>query len=60
MTDTILLTGATGFLGTELAARLIRFPQIRLYALVRAKDEEASAGDGIGGHLAQLWAVGGE
>ena len=42
MTDTILLTGATGFLGTELAARLIRFPQIRLYALVRAKDEEAA------------------
>ncbi|MBR2764875.1 MAG: AMP-binding protein [Blautia sp.] len=36
MTDTILLTGATGFLGTELAARLIRMPRVRIYALVRA------------------------
>ena len=40
MTDTILLTGATGFLGTELAARLVRFPQVRLYALVRSSGED--------------------
>ena len=39
MADTVLLTGATGFLGTELAARLIREPGLRLYALVRAVDE---------------------
>ncbi|MCM1193891.1 MAG: AMP-binding protein [Acetatifactor muris] len=39
MTDTILMTGATGFLGSELAARLIRTSQSKIYALVRAADE---------------------
>ncbi len=39
MTDTILMTGATGFLGSELAARLIRTSQGKIYALVRAADE---------------------
>lgn len=43
MADTVLLTGATGFLGTELAARLIREPGLRLYALVRAVDEAGAA-----------------
>ena len=43
MADTVLLTGATGFLGTELAARLIREPGLRLYALVRAADEAGAA-----------------
>lgn len=39
MTDIILMTGATGFLGTELAARLIRTSQSKIYALVRAAGE---------------------
>lgn len=39
MTDTILLTGATGFLGTELASRLIQISHARIYVLVRAADE---------------------
>ena len=39
MTDIILVTGATGFLGTELAARLIRTSRSKLYALVRAAGE---------------------
>lgn len=42
MTDTILMTGATGFLGSELAARLIRISQGKIYALVRAADEAAA------------------
>ena len=41
MADTILLTGATGFLGTELAAKLLACPQPgTIYALVRAKDHK--------------------
>lgn len=43
MADTVLLTGGTGFLGTELAARLVRRPQLTLYALVRAADETEAA-----------------
>ncbi len=43
MGDTVLLTGATGFLGTEIAARLIRKPELKLYALVRAADEAEAA-----------------
>ncbi|MBQ6207779.1 MAG: SDR family oxidoreductase, partial [Oscillospiraceae bacterium] len=39
MTESILLTGGTGFLGTELAARLIRIPGVKIYALIRSKDE---------------------
>jgi long-chain acyl-CoA synthetase len=39
----ILLTGATGFLGTNLANQLIGDPQVQLYALVRAKDNESAA-----------------
>ncbi|MBR1633498.1 MAG: AMP-binding protein [Lachnospiraceae bacterium] len=42
--ETILLTGATGFLGTELAARLLAMPvSVKLYALVRASDDEEAA-----------------
>ncbi len=38
----VFLTGGTGFLGTELAARLCRMPDMKIYALVRAdKNEEA-------------------
>ena len=39
MTDTILLTGGTGFLGTELAARLIRIPGVKIYALIRSENQ---------------------
>lgn len=43
MADTILLTGGTGFLGTEILFRLIRFPVSELskiYVIVRALDKE--------------------
>ena len=40
MTDSILLTGATGFLGTEVAARLADLPGTVVYALVRSSCEE--------------------
>ncbi len=44
MADTILLTGATGFLGTELAEILIRHPEAeKIYALVRAADAAQAA-----------------
>lgn len=39
MAETIFLTGATGFLGTELASRLIQRPDTTVYALVRAADD---------------------
>ena len=37
MSDTVFLTGGSGFLGTELAAGLCRMPDIRVYALVRGE-----------------------
>ena len=40
--DTVLLTGGTGFLGTEIALRLLDIPNIKIYALVRAENEEAA------------------
>lgn len=41
MADTILLTGATGFLGTELAACLLQCSDAeKIYALVRADDDQ--------------------
>lgn len=40
MADRILLTGGTGFLGTELAARLTGRPDTQVYVLVRAVNEE--------------------
>ena len=40
MTDTILLTGGTGFLGTEIAAALVRESNAKIYALVRSGSEE--------------------
>ena len=36
---TLLLTGATGFVGTELLARFLRDPGARIVALVRADDD---------------------
>ena len=44
MADVIVLTGATGFLGTELASGLIKRPETELiYALVRASGPEEAA-----------------
>lgn len=43
MRKVVLLTGGTGFLGTLLAARLVRDPEITTYVLVRAADEEEAA-----------------
>ena len=43
MTATVLLTGATGFLGTQVARRLFARPHVRVVALVRAADDEAAA-----------------
>ncbi|MBQ9346978.1 MAG: SDR family oxidoreductase [Oscillibacter sp.] len=40
MSKTILLTGGAGFLGTELAARLIRNPGLRTYVLIRSDSEK--------------------
>ncbi len=40
MKETIFLTGGTGFLGTELASKLIKMPNIIVYALIRAADRE--------------------
>jgi thioester reductase-like protein len=39
-TDAILLTGATGFVGTELLARYLQRTDRTVYALVRARDDE--------------------
>ena len=43
MKEGILLTGGTGFLGTELAARLTKSKETLVYVLVRAADEEKAA-----------------
>jgi len=40
MPDTVLLTGATGFVGRELLWRLAREPSDRVVCLLRAKDED--------------------
>ncbi|NPV09300.1 MAG: AMP-binding protein [Anaerolineae bacterium] len=50
MTDTLLLTGATGFLGTQVARWLVGNTDCRLIALVRADDRE-----GAERHLARSW-----
>ena len=42
MTDTVLLTGATGFLGMELLARLIERDGTQVICLVRAPSAEAA------------------
>ncbi|UCE74044.1 MAG: SDR family oxidoreductase, partial [Methanomassiliicoccales archaeon] len=43
MSNTILLTGANGFLGTHIALRLLKNPDNKIVALVRAQDDEAAA-----------------
>jgi long-chain acyl-CoA synthetase len=42
MTNTILLTGANGFLGTQIALRLLKNPDNNIVALVRAEDDKAA------------------
>ncbi len=44
MSETILLTGGTGHIGSALIPRLLRNPDTRILAVIRARDEE---------HLAQ-------
>ncbi|HEX3911235.1 MAG TPA: SDR family oxidoreductase [Solirubrobacteraceae bacterium] len=43
MSETVLLTGATGFLGMELLARLLERSDSDVIVLVRARDREAAA-----------------
>jgi long-chain acyl-CoA synthetase len=42
LTNTILLTGANGFLGTQIALRLLKDPENNIVALVRAEDDAAA------------------
>lgn len=50
MSDKLLLTGATGFLGTRLCSYLIESTDVTIYALVRAESEEHALH-----RLAALW-----
>jgi thioester reductase-like protein len=54
MSETVLLTGATGFLGMELLARLIDRGEDDVIALVRARDE-ATAVERLDRVLARLY-----
>jgi thioester reductase-like protein len=54
MRPPVFLTGATGFLGMEVLARLLEQGDREVIALVRARDD-ASARERIDGVLAQLW-----
>jgi uncharacterized protein YbjT (DUF2867 family) len=49
----VLITGATGFLGMELMARLLEHGDRRVWALVRAPDE-AGAADRLHSTLSSL------
>ncbi len=42
MKDTIFVSGATGFLGTEVVGRLLAETEADIYVLVRAENEEAA------------------
>ncbi len=44
MSETVLVTGATGFVGRELLWRLARRPGQRIVCLIRAKDSKEAAG----------------
>ena len=54
MSDAILLTGATGFLGMEVLARVLERGERDVLALVRAKDQ-AGADERLDGVLRPLW-----
>jgi long-chain acyl-CoA synthetase len=43
MGNTVLLTGANGFLGTQIALRLLKDPENNIVALVRAENDEKAA-----------------
>ena len=44
MGDVLLLTGATGFVGTEVAIRLLRRDDLEIVALVQAGDDDEATG----------------
>lgn len=46
MPNRVLLTGATGFLGTEITAELLRTTDATVYVLVRAADTAAGCANG--------------
>ncbi len=54
MKPPVFLTGATGFLGMEVLARLLEAGDREVIALVRARDDTAAA-ERLDGVLAQLW-----
>lgn len=43
MADGIVLTGATGFLGTEIALKLVEQSDRKVYVLVRSRDESEAS-----------------
>jgi thioester reductase-like protein len=42
MAVTVILTGASGFIGRELLWRLLRLPDVRVYCLLRADDDSGA------------------
>src|SRR5262245_62947433 len=54
MKPPVFLTGATGFLGMEVLARLLEAGDREVIALVRARDDVAAA-ERLDGVLAKLW-----
>ncbi len=42
MKEAVFITGGTGFLGTEIAEKLIQTTDKNIYVLVRAENEEAA------------------
>jgi long-chain acyl-CoA synthetase len=54
MKPPVFLTGATGFLGMEVLARVLEAGDREVIALVRARDDAAAA-ERMDGVLAQLW-----
>ena len=42
MKDAVFVSGATGFLGTEVVSRLLAETEADIYVLVRAESEEAA------------------
>lgn len=42
MPDTLLLTGSTGFLGAQIARQLLRYTDVTIIALLRARDKETA------------------